>query len=258
MYLTCLSWPHAWLPLIAGIAYIVDLGGLRILQPRHWDVLPSLAVAVAAVIAGDFVGYWRHRLEHTRVLWPSHAIHHSDTEISWLTLLRFHPINRFSTTLVDFGLLLILGFPEYALFVSVFVRHHYGFLIHADLPWTFGKLGYVFVSPVMHQWHHARDPAAYGSNFATVFSIFDRMFGTFRVPGPCQVPLGINEDMGKGVIGQLSHPFRFTSYSSGAKASLTWAVETRAQRDPNCLFLSMICMPPVKARLAEVTSRVKS
>jgi sterol desaturase/sphingolipid hydroxylase (fatty acid hydroxylase superfamily) len=161
-----------WLAaLIAGMAYTVDLTGLRILRPEQWGLLPSLAVGFAAVLAGDFIGYWRHRLEHTRFLWPSHAIHHSDTEISWLTLLRFHPINRFSTTLADFAFLLVLGFPEYALVVNFFVRHHYGFLIHADLPWTYGKWGSVFVSPVMHQWHHARDPAAYGTNFATVFAI---------------------------------------------------------------------------------------
>jgi sterol desaturase/sphingolipid hydroxylase (fatty acid hydroxylase superfamily) len=130
--------------------------------------------------------------------------------------LRFHPINRFSTTLADFGFLLVLGFPEYALVASVFVRHYYGYLIHADLPWTFGKFGYVFVSPVMHQWHHARDPAAYRSNFATVFSIIDRLFGTFRVPGLCKVPLGVNENMGEGFVGQLKYPFRLTSYSGNS------------------------------------------
>ena len=203
-----------WLAaLIAGMAYIVDLTGVRILRPEQWGLLPSLAVVFAAVLAEDFIGYWRHRLEHTRFLWPSHAIHHSDTEISWLTLLRFHPINRLSTTLADFTFLLVLGFPEYALVATICLRHLYGYLIHADLPWTYGKLGYVFVSPVMHQWHHARDPAAYGTNFATVFAIFDRAFGTFRVPGPCTVPLGIDHDMGRGFIGQLKHPFLRSSYA---------------------------------------------
>jgi len=204
--------------LIAGIAHAADSANLRILRPGHWELLPSAGVIFVAVFAGDLVGYWRHRLEHTQFLWPSHAIHHSDTEMSWLTLLRFHPFNRFSTTFFDFSFLIILGFPEYAVFAAVFIRHNYGYLIHADLPWTFGKFGYVFVSPVMHRWHHARDPAAYGSNFATVFSILDRVFGTFRVPGPCQVPLGVGENMGKGVVGQLSYPFRLAAYSASFQA----------------------------------------
>src|SRR5438067_7944251 len=67
--------------LIAGMATILDLTGLRLLQPAHWDVLPNAAVAFAAVVAADFVGYWRHRLEHTRLLWPSHSIHHSHTDV---------------------------------------------------------------------------------------------------------------------------------------------------------------------------------
>jgi sterol desaturase/sphingolipid hydroxylase (fatty acid hydroxylase superfamily) len=85
-------------------------------------------------------------------------------------------------------------------------------LIHADLPWTYGRLGKVFVSPAMHRWHHARDAAAYNTNYATVFSIFDRTFGTFRVPGPCDAPLGISEEMGAGIAGQLAHPFRPSRY----------------------------------------------
>ena len=64
----------------------------------------------------------------------------------------------------------------------------------------------------MHRWHHAIDPAGYGTNFATVFSLFDRMFGTYRVPGPCTVPLGVEKDMGHGVFGQLAHPLRLSSY----------------------------------------------
>ena len=34
---------------------------------------------LAAVAAGDLFGYWRHRAQHSRWLWPAHAIHHSDT-----------------------------------------------------------------------------------------------------------------------------------------------------------------------------------
>jgi hypothetical protein len=59
----------------------------------------------------------------------------------------------------------------------------------------------------MHQWHHARDVQGKGSNFATVFSIFDLGFGTFFVPGPCGVPLGVNESVGHTLLRQLIYPF---------------------------------------------------
>src|SRR5262249_15539926 len=78
-----------------------DKLSLRLIDPHLWNSLPSILVAFVAVVIGDFVGYWRHRLEHTRLLWPSHAVHHSDTNMTWLALLRFHPINRLSTFIID-------------------------------------------------------------------------------------------------------------------------------------------------------------
>jgi sterol desaturase/sphingolipid hydroxylase (fatty acid hydroxylase superfamily) len=198
--------------LYALITNLADTYSLRMINPQFWNALPSVLVAFAAVFVGDFVGYWRHRLEHTPLLWPSHAVHHSDTTMTWMTLLRFHPINRLSTFTIDISVLVLLGFPAYGLVAYTIVRHYYGFFIHADLPWSYGLLDNVFVSPVMHRWHHSNDPSAYQTNFATVFSIFDKTFGTYRVPGLPDTPLGVKSDMGKGVLGQLLHPFKLSSY----------------------------------------------
>jgi len=101
-----------------------------------------------------------------------------------------------------------LGLPVWAISIAVLVRHYYGHFIHADLPWTFGKANLVINPPTAHRWHHARDVAGSGANFATVFSVFDRAFGTWYSPGPCDAPLGVREDMGRGVLGQYLHPFR--------------------------------------------------
>ena len=87
------------------------------------------------------------------------------------------------------------------------VRHYYGYFIHADLPWTYGKLSRIFVSPAMHHWHHAKEIRYAGTNFATVFSVFDIAFGTYK-GGICDVPVGIEDEMGAGVRGQMSYPFK--------------------------------------------------
>jgi sterol desaturase/sphingolipid hydroxylase (fatty acid hydroxylase superfamily) len=76
----------------------------------------------------------------------------------------------------------------------------------------------------MHRWHHARDVTGAGSNFATVFSVFDQAFGTYYVPGICNVPLGVTDEMGEGTIGQLTYPF------------VAWArdlAERRSSRPPS-------------------------
>jgi len=179
---------------------------------QFWSFVPSVVVIFIAVFIGDFVGYWRHRLEHSRLLWPSHSVHHSDTRMTWLTLQRFHPINRLSTYIIDSVVLIILGFPDYAIIANNLVRHYYGYFIHANLPWTYGKWSLLFVSPAMHRWHHAQEPVAHNTNFATVFSVFDRYFGTYRVPGVCNAQLGVAGFESKGLIGQLLYPFRRHSY----------------------------------------------
>jgi sterol desaturase/sphingolipid hydroxylase (fatty acid hydroxylase superfamily) len=204
-------------PVVIVLSRSLTSSNFPTLDSSYWSHLPHPLVIFCAVFFGDFIGYWRHRLEHTFVLWPSHAVHHSDTQMTWLTLERFHPLNRLSTYLVDTTLLLLLGLPPYAIIANNLVRHYYGYFIHADLPWTYGAWGKIFVSPVMHRWHHAVDPEAHNTNFATVFSVFDRCFGTYRVPGVCDTELGVSSHLKSGLIKQLFYPLRPSSYLNKRK-----------------------------------------
>jgi len=181
--------------------------GLQLEAPALWASIGPAPTLFTTVFVGDFLGYWRHRAQHSKWLWPAHAIHHSDTRLTWFSLERMHPIDRLGSAL-DTVILAALGFPFWAQAGNVFIRHYYGYFIHADVPWTYGKAGWLLNSPAMHRWHHARDVAGSGSNFATVFSVFDRAFGTLHLPGPCDAPLGVREDMGRGALGQYLHPFK--------------------------------------------------
>lgn len=195
--------------MIAFIRAFISDHSLMLVNESIWEAAGLPVTFIAALFIGDCISYWRHRIEHTRWFWPAHVIHHSDTDMTWLTLARFHPINRVTTAAIDVSLLALLGCPTWALIANNLVRHYYGEFIHADLPWMYGRFASVFVSPVMHRWHHARDVTGTGSNFATVFSVFDRWFGTYYVPGLCNVPLGVTDDQypGKGLIRHLVHPF---------------------------------------------------
>jgi len=192
---------------ILGMIEVFKTHGLHLAPPTIWSTIGQVPTLLLAIIVGDLIGYWRHRIQHTKWLWPAHAIHHSDTRLNWLSLERMHPFDQFGSAL-DTVLLSALGFPFWALARNVFVRHYYGYFIHADVPFTLGKANLVLNSPAMHRWHHARDVDGSGHNFATVFSIWDRMFGTYYQPGPCEAPLGVREDIGKGAVGQYLHPLR--------------------------------------------------
>lgn len=172
-----------------------------------WQDVPPVVVALAALLAGDLIGYWRHRCEHNRWIWPAHAVHHSDEEMGWSAVYRIHPFNRLSTVTIDVFALSLLGFPPAAVALNFVVRNAWGTFIHADLPWTLGAIGRVLISPAAHRVHHAADEALAGSNFATVFTFWDRAFGTWQSPqGLEQVATGIAGGS-RGFIGELARPF---------------------------------------------------
>ncbi|MDR3506474.1 MAG: sterol desaturase family protein [Caulobacteraceae bacterium] len=223
--------------MIATLTVTLRTHGLHLAPLPLWAKIGGVPTLLATVFVGDFIGYWRHRTQHSKWLWPAHAIHHSDTALTWFSLERMHPIDRVGSML-DTILLGALGFPDWALIGNVLIRHYYGYFIHADVPWTFGKVGWVMNSPAMHRWHHTRDIDGSGSNFATVFSVFDRLFGTYYQPGPCRAPLGVREYMGKGVIGQYLYPFQVwlgmaPSQRPAAQFTLLSETLTSAAKDLN-------------------------
>lgn len=191
--------PSAWLVSQLGIArYSSEL----------WTNAPIWLSCVAAVVVGDYVGYWRHRLEHTRLIWPAHATHHSDRAMSWFSLVRMHPMDRLTTVTIDMTVLALLGFPIWALIANNFIRNAWGYFIHADLRWTLGLVGEVLISPSAHRWHHARDEKLSGKNFATIFTFWDRVHGTYYSRSePCVADTGVEGHTG-GVIFELLHPFK--------------------------------------------------
>ncbi|MNW08013.1 hypothetical protein D3C71_2047230 [compost metagenome] len=81
--------------------------------------------------------------------------------------------------------------------------------MHINQPWTLGWLGKVLVSPAMHRWHHVLEGEGVGKNFASVFSIFDRVFGTYYCPGPCSAELGVPGVGDDDLIRQYALPFKF-------------------------------------------------
>lgn len=144
-----------------------------------WLRMPGVWVLVLALLIDEFVVYWRHRAEHTAALWPIHATHHSDEAMTWVTLLRKHPLSYFLSHLVDAIPVILLGFPAWAVVASALIRAWWGYFIHADLPWTLGPVGKVLISPAAHRLHHIDDERLMGQNFGGFFTLWDRVFGTF-------------------------------------------------------------------------------
>ena len=172
-----------------------------------WLRLPEVWLLVLALLIDDFIVYWRHRAEHTAALWPIHATHHSDEAMTWLTLLRKHPLSHFFGHFVDVIPLILLGFPAWAVVASAVIRTWWGYFIHADLPWTLGPVGKVLISPAAHRLHHIDDARLMGQNFGGFFTVWDRLFGTFD---DASDHIGCRTGIAGGsraLLGELARPF---------------------------------------------------
>jgi len=138
--------------------------------------------ALEVLILADLIFYWVHRIFHGRSLWPFHAVHHSSTQMDWLSSMRFHPINDVATRLAQAIPLVLLGFSPVVVLSTIPIVVVFIIVTHADVPWTWGPLRYVFVSPVYHHWHHSSEPAAIDKNFSGVLVLWDWLFGTLYLP----------------------------------------------------------------------------
>ena len=169
-------------PIAAGAAWAaVALTGSPEIGFSALRQQPLWAQALEAFVFADFLSYWGHRWLHGRSLWAFHAIHHSATELDWLSTVRNHPINSVIQRLVLTAPLLLVGFPVAAILAIAPASALYNIFTHANINWRFGPLRYLLVSPMLHRWHHTPGIAC-NRNYGEALAIWDVMFGTFYLP----------------------------------------------------------------------------
>lgn len=155
-----------------------------------WSSVPVWVLIPVAVLAHDFSNYCIHRLLHLPWLWPIHAIHHSDPDVTGLTAYRIHILEGLLMWVSYTVLLTWLGLPDNAIGIgAVFVTLH-NIYVHINIDWHHGPFRLLLSSPRFHRWHHADVPEAHGKNLANVCPLWDRLFGTYYCPGPCVEQVG--------------------------------------------------------------------
>lgn len=141
----------------------------------------SLLTWAFALLLVDLVYYAGHRLCHeVGALWALHAVHHQSGELNlsvglrgpWLSALQIAP---FMIPIALLGVPVSVLFPIYA-FHTV-----WKLLVHTRLVGRLGPLELVFATPSQHRVHHAQNERFLDKNFGGLFSVWDRLFGTFQV-----------------------------------------------------------------------------
>jgi sterol desaturase/sphingolipid hydroxylase (fatty acid hydroxylase superfamily) len=171
---------------------------------------PVWLQVVEVLLLGDVIGYWSHRLFHGRRLWPFHAVHHSSTQVDWLSSVRLHPVNDAVSRVLQAVPLVLLGFAPGIMAAYVPFLTFHAIFLHANVPWSFGPLRSVVSSPVFHRWHHTMQAEGLDKNFAGLFPLIDRAFGTYYMPlDRPPAAFGIDGNpVPSGLVAQLLYPFR--------------------------------------------------
>ena len=147
---------------------------------------------VAAFLAVDFAYYWFHRFHHeVRVLWASHVPHHSSQRYNLATALRqsWTPF-----TGLPFYLPLAFFFSPAQIATAYGVNLLYQFWIHTELIDRLGPLEWVLNTPSHHRVHHGSNVEYLDRNYAGVFIVWDRWFGTFE-PERAPVRYGLTKNI---------------------------------------------------------------
>lgn len=150
----------------------------------NWAELPSWSRVVAALLLFDAWMYWWHRLNHqVPLLWRFHRTHHSDPLMDVTTATRFHVGEIALSGCLRVPVVWLLGLriselAVYELVMFAVVQTH-----HANIAfpgWLDRALRGFLVTPFMHKVHHSRWRPETDSNYSSLFSFWDRIFGTFR------------------------------------------------------------------------------
>ncbi|WP_283635879.1 sterol desaturase family protein [Aquaticitalea lipolytica] len=178
--------------------------------------MPLWLYVVLGVLLLDLVGaYLAHYVEHkVKPLWMIHLVHHTDHKVDTTTANRHHPLEsviRFIFTL--FGVF-IIGTPIAIVFLYQSLSLVATQFSHANikLPRKVDTvLSYVLVSPDMHKVHHHYMLPYTDSNYGNIFSIWDRLFGTFMKLDRETIVYGVdtfpNEEENSNIKDLLKQPF---------------------------------------------------
>ena len=217
----------------ALLAILPDKGFWQVLAITR-AIISELHVVIQAGIAFlllDFFSYWLHRAYHRfPLLWSFHVFHHSAEDLDWLTTLRVHPVSELLNNALMATPLLLAGFSVKMVAVANALIAVSAVLTHANVPWTFGPLRHLFVSPIFHHWHHARLASATepppAANFGAALSIWDRIFGTGSLVSQKRPEsFGIEGAPRLNLATLLLHPLSFRRKAHSRRTTLPQAAE---------------------------------
>ena len=135
---------------------------------------------IIAFLLYDLSYYWMHRMHHEiKILWATHSVHHHGEDYNLATALR-QTSTGWLWKWIFYMPMIILGVPGEVFITVAGVNLVYQFWVHTEHIGHLGFLEKIFITPMNHRIHHAKNKEYIDANYGGVFIIWDRMFGTYN------------------------------------------------------------------------------
>ncbi len=183
----------------------------------HFINSSTLVSVIVGLLLLDLIGaYLPHLVQHkVKLLWHIHIVHHTDHKVDTTTANRHHPLESVVRFIFTFIGIFVSGVPIglVLLYQSISVLasqfNHANIQISNRLD---NILSYVIVSPNMHKVHHHFKLPYTDSNYGNIFSIWDRIFGTYMELDKSKIKYGVDTDFDEKLnskfISLLERPFK--------------------------------------------------
>ena len=147
--------------------------------------MPNVIQLILTFLILDYGNYLWHVLNHkSPFLWRFHLVHHTDLDLDTLTAFRFH-FGEMIGSVFFRGLFVLLSGATaaqvlaYELFFEAATQFHHS---NMKIPYRLEiGLNRLIVTPRMHGIHHSINKAETNSNYAVIFSFWDRLHRTFKI-----------------------------------------------------------------------------
>lgn len=167
-------------------------------QFRLFDIPNAWWAVALCFVLDDLRYYWLHRISHERRwFWASHVVHHSSQHYNLSTALRQTWTGDIVNGIIFKTPLVLIGFHPSMLAFVFGINLVYQFWIHTEMINRMGPFEQLFNTPSHHRVHHATNPKYLDANYAGVFIIWDKMFGSFVPEDDAEKPrYGIVKNLG--------------------------------------------------------------
>ena len=144
---------------------------------------------IIAFLLYDLSYYWMHRMHHEiKILWATHSVHHHGEDFNLATALR-QTSTGWLWKWIFYMPMILLGVPVEVFIAVAGVNLVYQFWVHTEHIGHLGWMEKVFIAPMNHGIHHAKNKEYIDANYGGVFIIWDRMFGTYTAQRPDLKPV---------------------------------------------------------------------